>query len=132
VSLNKCHAIPTRSVLINGESAFTLYSLVTMIKNTQLGLLFLIFITAVCTSCSSSKTVAASQNLLDSCNIATNGFLIGIYYFTGCDQETDGNQQQAKAIADLYKKWSGVSFPVFDLSNAEMRSGGDRPFSYPG
>lgn len=70
--------------------------------------------------------------------LAENKFLIGVYYVTGCaglsedNQRTDlpdGNRADAQAIADLYKKWSGVDLPVVNLSNVEMRASSRTPFS---
>ncbi len=54
--------------------------------------------------------------------LASNKYLIGIYYLTGCAAASDGNRRDAQAIADLYKKWSGVDLPVVNLSNAAMRA----------
>lgn len=63
--------------------------------------------------------------------LASNKYLVGMYYLTGCATTTsDGNRQDAQAIADLYKKWSGVDLPVVNLSNAAMRAQkGSAPFS---
>ena len=61
--------------------------------------------------------------------LASNKYLIAIYYLTGCADATDGNRKDAQAIADLYKKWSGVDLPVVNLSNQAMRTKGSVPFS---
>ena len=63
--------------------------------------------------------------------LASNKYLKGIYYLTGCATTTsDGNRKDAQAIADLYKKWSGVDLPVVNLSNAAMRAKkSNTPFS---
>ena len=63
-------------------------------------------------------------------DLAGKGYLIGIYYLTGCaETPIDGTRAEAQAIADLYEKWSGVALPVVNLSNAEMRKKGTKPFS---
>lgn len=62
-------------------------------------------------------------------DLASKKYLIGIYYLTGCSQATDGNRKDAQAIADLYKKWSGVNVPVVNLSNSAMRAKSKNPFS---
>jgi hypothetical protein len=61
--------------------------------------------------------------------LAKNNILIGIYYLTGCDATSDGNRNDAQAIADLYKKWSGVELPVVNLSNSDMQASSRTPFS---
>jgi hypothetical protein len=63
-------------------------------------------------------------------DLAKQQLLVGIYYLTGCARATDGDAQDAQAIADLYQKWSGVEVPVVNLSNAAMRKGA-APFSCP-
>ena len=62
-------------------------------------------------------------------DLASKRFLVGIYFLSGCSGATDGNRQQAQAIADLYRKWSGVDVPVVNLSNSVMRAKGTTPFS---
>jgi hypothetical protein len=62
-------------------------------------------------------------------SLASNKYLVGIYYLTGCIKATDGNRKDAQAIADLYKKWSGVDVPVVNLSNSAMRAKSSTPFS---
>lgn len=76
-----------------------------------------------------NEFVLFNWNTYSTINLASGGYLTGIYYLTGCSQATDGNQQDAAAIADLYKKWSGVDVPVINLSNAAMRQKGSTPFS---
>lgn len=62
--------------------------------------------------------------------LAKNNYLIGIYYLTGCSNATsDGNRKDAQAIADLYKKWSGVDVPVVNLSNSALQAKSSTPFS---
>jgi hypothetical protein len=61
--------------------------------------------------------------------LAKNNVITGVYYLTGCASASDGNRADAQAIADLYRKWSGVDLPVFNLSNSDMRANGRTPFS---
>ncbi|MEJ2309358.1 MAG: hypothetical protein P8Z31_05470 [Gammaproteobacteria bacterium] len=61
--------------------------------------------------------------------LASKQFLTGIYYLSGCSEATDGKRQDAQAIADLYRKWSGVEVPVVNLSNSAMRAKSTTPFS---
>lgn len=61
--------------------------------------------------------------------LASNEYLVGIYYLSGCSMASDGNRNDAQAIADLYKKWSGVDLPVVNLSNSAMQAKSSAPFS---
>jgi len=61
--------------------------------------------------------------------LASKRYLTAVYYLTGCASASDGNRKDAQAIADLYKKWSGVDVPVVNLSNDAMRTNSGPPFS---
>lgn len=61
--------------------------------------------------------------------LASNKYLVGFYFLTGCSNASDGVRAQAQAIADLYKKWSGIDLPVVNLSNQAMRTKSSTPFS---
>lgn len=69
------------------------------------------------------------QFLVSINTLASNKYLVGFYYLTGCSNASDGSRAQAQAIADLYKKWSGVDLPVVNLSNQAMRTKLSAPFS---
>lgn len=62
-------------------------------------------------------------------DLAKNNFITGIYYLSGCAVASDGTRAEAQAIADLYKKWSGVDLPVINLSNSELHKKSATPFS---
>ncbi|MDA7428121.1 hypothetical protein PGB28_06605 [Primorskyibacter aestuariivivens] len=64
-------------------------------------------------------------------DIAQNGFLIGIYYLSGCERAPNapGDPQVAQRIAGLYKDWTGVDLPVVKLDNAAIRNRTDTPFA---
>lgn len=62
-------------------------------------------------------------------DLANNKYLVGMYYLSGCSKASGGTRADAQAIADLYAKWSGVDLPVVNLSNQDMRVGGNAPFS---
>lgn len=65
-------------------------------------------------------------------DLAINGFLIGIYYLTGCADGTFGNAEDAQKIADLYSSWTGgATVPVFEISNQAIASGSKTPFQCP-
>lgn len=69
--------------------------------------------------------------------LADNGYIVGIYYLTGCvgtppdPSILDANKEDAQKIANLYEKWSGSEIPVLELSNKNMRDGAT-PFSCSG
>ena len=62
-------------------------------------------------------------------NLAQNNFITGIYYLSGCAAASNGTRVEAQAIADLYKKWSGVELPVVNLSNLDLHQKSTTPFS---
>ena len=65
-------------------------------------------------------------------DIADNGYLVGIYYLSGCERTSvDGDPAVAARIAKLFKDWTGVDVPVVNLSNAAIRNRTDTPFSCP-
>ena len=64
-------------------------------------------------------------------DIARSGFLIGIYYVSGCERSPNapGDPKVAQRIAGFYKDWTGVDLPVVKLDNAAIRKRTDRPFA---
>ncbi len=85
-----------------------------------------------------NEFVLLNWNKYSTRDLASEYFLIGFYYQTGCKASSkdghvidlpDGSRARAERFASLYKTWSGVDLPVVNLSNAAMRKNGSPPFS---